>query len=188
MHLCAEPGATLEGISDMIPLATSMTQNTQVENVVIALGVNDLRDHGSVGTTNARFSKAIDTVKINFPQSNIFVSAIIPRKSNKGNAKAHNEKVKDINGYLKLIATEENCITYIGNANTFKDSDPKGLYDPKDITGTHIAKAGKDILVKLIESVIKKSSSGKKRPRSVLSTPPSVKKDTKSRKCSSGDD
>ena len=181
--ITAESGAGLRSISSLIAKSQADENSPQVDNAVIALGTNDLKDNHSSGATNALYSKAVDTVAREFPSAHIFVSAILPRKDTSGHYKDYNDKVADINKFLWEYAKGSENVTFIGNSNTFKKT-PHNYYLSQDRSGIHLSRDGQKKLVQIIEEAVAKAAKEtKKRLRSAQETPPSASKDAKVRKC-----
>ncbi len=59
----SKSGATINDIESLIHTAEDSINPLEVNNVVITLGINDLKDHGSVGITNAKYTKAMEKAK-----------------------------------------------------------------------------------------------------------------------------
>ena len=181
----ANSGACLHEISSLIDNAKPTINLTEADNVVIALGVNDLKETESVGSCTIRFTKAIDTVKSQAPKAKLFVSAILPKKKSKGNTNNFNEKVADMNSFIKQYADDkDNNVTFIGNSNSFKETNHKGYYQKGDVSGLHLYRPGQIQLVDIIKEAVEKhtASTKKKRGRNTMDTPPSAQKDTKTMK------
>ena len=90
--------------------------------------------------------------------------------------------MKDVNKFIKEYAEDDKTVYYVSNCNTFTGNDKNNLYSDSDSSGVHLAKAGKDKLVNIIENAVNSQIALKKKKRtsSVLSTPGSVKQETKS--------
>ena len=179
----AESGASLSNLSNLIVKAEKEKNVSQAYNAVIALGINDLKDNQSIGATSALYSDACQQVRKEAPTANIFISALLPRKSATAAYKDFNEKVLDVNKFLKEYTKREG-ITFIGNSNTFKESDPKALYLRGDNSGIHLNREGQTQLLQIIEAAVQKHNLAeqKKRPRPSSDTPPSGQKEVKAGK------
>ena len=184
--IIAETGAQLTNIAPLLQKARKAAP--QVDNVVIALGVNDIMKTESVGATNALCYKAISKTETVLPEARIFVSGVVPRKESDNpncKAKACNEKIKEVNEYLRETAKVSENVFFLGNSNTFKKNAQTNFYKKGD--SIHLNPTGKAELVRIItEGVEKKSKEvsktpGKKRAHS-HNTPPSAKRDAKVRK------
>ena len=135
----------------------------------------------SVGTSIAHFNKAVDEVHSVFPDANIYVSGLLPKKGDKNASKHFNEKVQEINIYLNESYKDENHkAKFIGNTDLCKNS--KKFYSQSDMSGIHLSKQGQDEVVGNIVTAISNSKNMKKRCRSPVGTPLSTEKDTKARK------
>ncbi len=178
----SKSGTTINDIESLIHKVEDEVNPLEVNNVVIALGVNDLKDHGSVGTTTAKYTKAMQKAKKAFPNSTLFLSAILPRRNQTGHFTTFNSKVKDVNKFIKEYAEDDETVYFVSNCNTFTGNDKNNLYSDSDSSGVHLSKAGKDKLVNIIENAVNSQISLKKKKRtsSVLSTPGSAKKEAKS--------
>ena len=187
IKIVAEPGASLEKISPLIQRAKQEVKN--IKNVVLALGTNDVSNTSSSGATSALFLKAITKVEQAIPGANVFTSGITLKKDNQPGVpntkvKVCNEKIKEINDFLKeTVKTSENQ-WFIGNSNTLKAT-ATNIYKKSD--NTHLNAMGVATLLRLISDGVEKAktsskkAAGKKRPRS-QGTPPSSKKDSKLRR------
>ena len=183
-HISADSGNKLSSMSEVLNKAQDNVGNVTVDNCVIALGINDLRETKSVGATIRRLNDAVQKVQTSFPETRILLSAVLPCKSNKGNNKDLNSQIADYNNYLRDSAHDDK-ITFIGNCNSFKSNDHKGYYQNKDNSGIHLTGPGKAALVTIIEEAVDKikSETRRKRNRAISETPPSAQKDQKSRRC-----
>ena len=129
-------------------------------------------------------NKSLHLVKEEYPSANIFVSAILPRKITKDTFNNFNEKVADVNNYLRQVAADDDTTIFIGNSNSFKQTDHKHYYLPSDRSGVHLCKPGQEKLIEIIEQAVDKNNASlrKKRNRANQETPPSAEKDRKSMK------
>ena len=175
LDIIAESGANLENIGPMLNKAR--TKKPHIDNLVIALGINDFSNTQSTGATSALFNKAITKAQTVIPEAHIFLSGIVPRKETSTHLKATNNQLHEVNNFLKDIAKGSDKISYIGNASTFRQSSPENLYVKKDTL--HLNSVGRAKLVNIIETHVEKRKTPiKKRPRS-LDTPTSAEKDAK---------
>ena len=181
VEISAEAGAKL----DEIQVVTDNVKNTEnVINVIIAVGINDLKENLSVGGTIARYSSAIETVRSKFPQASILVSGLLPRKDDKGGARNFNEKVVEVNQYLNESSKSGQIgAKFIGNTNIFRGPGYDSLYLQNDNSGIHLSRDGQ---LQLVNNIVEATAKSSKRPRPE-GTPPSVEKEGKSRKCTPSD-
>ena len=184
--IIAERGAQLANIGPMLQKARQAA--TQVDNVVLAVGINDIMNTESVGATTALYYKAISKTETVLPEARIFVSGVVPRKENDNpncKAKACNERVKEVNDYLRETAKVSDNVFFLGNSNTFRKNAPTNFYKKGD--NIHLNPMGTAQLVQIITNGVEKMSKeetktpSKKRTHS-HNTPPSAKRDTKVRK------
>ena len=180
MLIVAESGASLDTISPLIERATKATKSQLVNSVVIALGVNDLNRTKSSGATNALFNTAVEKVKSSFPDTNTFISGVIPRRETHESIKQCNDKIVEVNNYLREAA-KPGDFGFIGNSNTFNKALHEQYHKKQDPSGLHLNTSGQKKLVAIIQDALTKKTQSIKRSRSEA-TPDSVKKDTKSRK------
>ena len=176
----AESGASLDKVSPLLEKARKSAKH--IDNVVLALGINDIRNTESVGATSALYYKACTKVEETIPEAKIYISGIVPRKDT-GNPNG-NEQIKGVNEYVKDIAKVTENVSFLGNSNTFNVTAKVNYYRKGD--HIHLNAVGQAKLLSIIEEGIKKDketakSTSKKRVLS-LGTPPSGQKDPKMRK------
>ena len=182
VKLVADRGATLTSIQPMIEKAKKKTKGAEVKNVVLALGINDITRTQSTGSTSALYTSAISKVKQHFPNSNIFISAVVPRRETNSAIKTSNEQIIEINNYLRDTAKLTDT-GFIGNSNTFNKSLGEQYHDKKDPSGIHLNKQGQNKLMEIISDTLQKPDTGSKRSRSIT-TPSSAEKEQKNRRFS----
>ena len=184
--IIAESGAQLTNIAPLLQKARKATP--QVDNVVIALGVNDIMKTESVGATNALCYKAISKTETVLPEARIFVSGVVPRKETDNpncKGKVINQRIKEVNEYLRETAKVSDNVFFLGNSNTFKKNAQTNFYKKGD--SIHLNPIGKAELIRIITEGVEKigkeesKTPSKKRSHS-HNTPPSAKRDTKVRK------
>ncbi len=184
--LLAEAGTKLKGISSLVKNAKDTIHHDKIENVVIALGTNDLRENESAGLTIINFQSAVDSMKQEFPNATVYVSAVLPRKDPRKHFTDFNKKTEDINKSLKGYAEsdKDKRTQFIANYDSFKPNDINNHYLKSDTSGIHLNREGQNCLLTIIQQSINKIST-KKRQRSSATTPSSAEKDAKTRKCAS---
>ncbi|CAC5399724.1 unnamed protein product [Mytilus coruscus] len=198
-------GATLEKIDQCLGAAFEnhrvKSNGSNVGKVIISLGTNDLstNKHDS-DQVNVFATQAIVKVKQAFPNADIGVCGIIPRKGNSNHIHRVNETATNVNKFLEKLCLKDEVLTYIDVEHIFTKNGNvvKPLYEKTDTSGVHITIEGaQTIRVKLRDFLHPKLSQIQHTPRpgdtkrklsDISLTPMSAEKDSKQTKPGSSDE
>ncbi|CAG2203622.1 unnamed protein product [Mytilus edulis] len=198
-------GATLEKIDQCLGAAFEnhrvKSNGSNVGKVIISLGTNDLsKNKHDSDQVNVYATQAIVKVKQAFPNADIGVCGIIPRKGNSNHIHTVNETATHVNKFLEKLCLKDEVLTYIDVDNIFikNGNVVKAFYEKTDASGVHITIEGaQTIRVKLREFLHPKMSPIQNTPRpcdtkrklsDISLTPMSAEKDSKQSKSGSPDD
>jgi lysophospholipase L1-like esterase len=162
-----------------------LTQNNNIVAVVVALGINDLKESMSAPATQVYVNKAIDTVQECYPEAKVYLSGITPRKGNTKTIINCNARAAEVNQYMREYAKANTAIHYINNSDVFnpKKVQIQHMYT-KEANGVHLTALGKNRLMTNITEQVRNvqqhsTPASRKRGRSGTGTPPSAEKDPK---------
>ncbi|CAG2252119.1 CNBP [Mytilus edulis] len=177
------------------------SNGSNVGKVIISLGTNDLsKNKHDSDQVNVYATQAIVKVKQAFPNADIGVCGIIPRKGNSNHIHTVNETATHVNKFLEKLCLKDEVLTYIDVDNIFikNGNVVKAFYEKTDASGVHITIEGaQTIRVKLREFLHPKMSPMQNTPRpcdtkrklsDISLTPMSAEKDSKQSKSGSPDD
>lgn len=190
VKLVTKSGATFRDMEDLLLSSRTTVEDTEVVDVVIALGTNDLKNTGNVSGTILQLQQAVATTIESFPEADIYMSSIPHRHGSPKVVSGYNKLIDQTNNFMSEFAKQQKRIHFIKNYSIFESS--KGqlckIYDVSDKLGVHLTNQGKQKLVQnILQSVISVRSKvtpvkGRiKRFRSE-NTPPSVEKGQKSQR------
>jgi predicted NAD-dependent protein-ADP-ribosyltransferase YbiA (DUF1768 family)/lysophospholipase L1-like esterase len=185
--LIARSGATLKDTEELLMAGLKESEDPNIGAVVIALGTNDIKNTESSPKTIVQLNKAIETVNETFPEAEVFLSGIIPRKGQTKNITNCNLKSGEVNQYMQEYAKSMSTVSYISNTELFnvKKVQIKELYAHKDTSGLHLTQSGRrKLMINILDHVKKNEQSrtpaSNKRNRSMLgNTPTSAEQDSK---------
>ncbi|VDI73154.1 Hypothetical predicted protein [Mytilus galloprovincialis] len=117
-------GATLEKIDQCLGAAFEnhrvKSNGSNVGKVIISLGTNDLsKNKHDSDQVNVYATQAIVKVKQAFPNADIGVCGIIPRKGNSNHIHTVNETATHVNKFLEKLCLKDEVLTYIDVDNIF---------------------------------------------------------------------
>ncbi|CAG2194773.1 CNBP [Mytilus edulis] len=117
-------GATLEQIDKGLGAAYEnhrvKSNGSNVGKVIISLGTNDLsRNKHDSDQVNVFATQAIVKVKQAFPNADIGVCGIIPRKGNSNHIHTINETATNVNKFLEKLCLKDEVLTYIDVEHIF---------------------------------------------------------------------
>ena len=192
--LAAQSGAKLKDTETMLLSGKEQTENKHVSDIVLALGTNDITSTGNTNATILQLQKAVHTTMETFPDANIYMSSVTPRRG-PSRSTAHlvnnvNRKIEAVNDFMGELAKSDPKLHYIKNHKVFEV--PKGqenkIHSVTDSLGVHLTPEGRKRLMRNIIDRVKQiiqtktpSVSRSKRIRSE-DTPPSAEKDQKTLK------
>ena len=165
-------GATFEHIDECIRLAQSDTdENTdKVEHVVICLGTNDVSKHKEDSDEIILCAtEAVTKVKSSFPNANIGICSILPRKGNSNSIMKSNETSVSVNNFLRKLCMKDDSLEYIDISFDFQKQGAliKSMYDKNDASGVHVGPDGAQCI---IDNIISYIQPGKQTP-AITQTP-----------------
>ena len=176
-----------------------MSENILKDNVakaVICLGTNDISKNKS-DTDQVILSviSAVEKVTKSFPNAQIGICSIIPRKGKSLNIQTLNTASSSVNSFLKKMCEKDSNLEYIDLWTEFTNNDDhpiRTLYDTNDHSGVHINTDGAEVMAdEILEFILSDSEvtnqtplKKNKRTRSVTSSTPdsAVKQHTKMQK------
>ncbi|KAK3083605.1 hypothetical protein FSP39_000185 [Pinctada imbricata] len=144
-------GATLHNIRQTIDKALDEIEKNEsnIEKVIVSLGTNDVSQNKlDSEQVILNFTAAINEVKAEFPNAEIGVCGIIPRKGRNERVKNFNSVAESVNRFaLKMCAKDDAC-TYIDTPAAFtrQGKIASEFYDPNDQSGLHVSKTGAEKL------------------------------------------
>jgi len=77
---------------------------SQPAKVFIMIGVNDIRHSVKDSAIVANYKKIIEKIKSDSPNTKIILQSVLPVNNDIGNPKTTNEKVTELNNYIKKLA------------------------------------------------------------------------------------
>ena len=186
--------ATLDNVEQCIDLALSKItpSDKNVNKVVLCLGTNDVtRNRDDSDQVNIRFTQAIAKVKQSFPESQLGVCSILPRKGKGQQISKINETTQNVNSFARKFCAKDTCLDYVDLTNEFlrQGNVLKSLFDTNDVSGVHISSEGEDKLCEMLSQYLSLSNTAglpetptmdRKRTRSeTTGTPTSVDRKSK---------
>ncbi|CAC5407845.1 CNBP [Mytilus coruscus] len=195
-------GATLEKIDQCLGAAFEnhrvKSNGSNVGKVILSLGTNDLsKNKHDSDQVNVFATQAIVKVKQSFPNADIGVCGIIPRKGNSNHIHTVNETATNVNKFLEKLCLKDEVLTYIDVEHIFtkNGSVVKSLYEKTDTSGVHITIEGaQTIRVKHNLDVLSqiqhtpRPGDTKRKLSDTSLTPMSAEKDSKQSKPGSSDE
>ena len=172
-----QSGASLDAVPSLLHQAALATEG-QIGNIVIAIGVVDVMNNESVCPVNVSINKAVDQASVLFPDTQVILSAILPRKG-KGQAIADcNRRIKEVNNYMKEYSNYRSNLEFVSHHQSFATA-TENMY--RDTHGLHLSQHGMDTVIKNIEDFVGKKCSTPLRCKRIRSvgTPPSAEKPQK---------
>ena len=177
-------GSTAEGIDSLLDLAEANVDPECVNKVIFSLGTNDVTknktDHNVVCVNIAN---AINKTKCKFPNAEIGVCNILPRKGKSPNICRMNVTGLSVNTFIESLCKKDPKLSMI---DLWTDFSPNGnttrsLYDPTDQGGVHVSTEGASLICATMTDFFFSSACGNyqtpsKRKRSNTSTPGSAEK------------
>jgi len=124
-------------------------------------------------------------VKHKYPNANIGVCIILPRKGKGTHIQALNSVASSVNTFIKQLCLKNNKMRFIDLWSEFTPNNVpnRALYKLNDPSGVHISEAGASVISDIILDYVKSPVEGeyttpntKKRIRSSTSTPGSTDK------------
>ena len=179
-------GSTAENIDTLLETADGKVDAQQVTKVLFSLGTNDItKNKTDQDIVNVYLSNAIHKVKEKFPNANVVVLGILPRKGKSPTIVKCNLTSTFANSFLHKLCSKDLRLSYVDLWSEFapKNSTIKALYDDNDQSGVHISTEGAIRIVTIINDVIStenlheyQTPERRKRTRSDQSTPGSAEK------------
>ncbi|CAG2214473.1 CNBP [Mytilus edulis] len=184
-------GGSFDKIEQNIDLAFQKTENKDIEKVVICLGTNDIsRNKSDSDQINLLVTSAVNRVKSSFPEAQIGLCNIIPRKGNGAQFQKINETTKNVNSFMKKLCVREQFVAFVDINDQFYKHGAviRTLFDKNDSSGVHVSTEGAQrINSKLCEFlnspntnvVVSNTPIDRKRNRSDKTTPTSADRTSK---------
>ena len=122
-----------------------IADDCEVKKIAICLGTNDVtKNKSNVDKVNVSISKSIETIKDRFPDAEIGVCTVIPRKGNSTSLKELNAATSAVNTYIRTMceASEDLCLIDLNPLFKTGNVVKMPLYDPNDASGVHISSDG----------------------------------------------
>ncbi|CAC5418334.1 CNBP [Mytilus coruscus] len=138
-------GGSLDKIEQNIDLAFQKTENKDIEKVVICLGTNDISRHkGDCDQINLLLTSAVSRVMSSFPEAQIGLCNIIPRKDNGARFQKINETTKNVNIFMKKLCVREQSVEFVDINDQFYKHGAviRALFDKNDSSGVHVSTEG----------------------------------------------
>ena len=181
----------LKDIENILVSSKDSTKEKSIEDVVIALGTNDITNSSSQNSTVIDVQQAVHTISETFPEAHVYMSSITPRYHRgwtKSSSQAINRKIDNVNDFMAEWAKTNETLHHIKNQGVFETGrgQEHKIYSATDSKGVHLTAEGKkkllsNILVNVAKIKSKHTPARAKRPRSEH-TPPTAEKDQKTRK------
>jgi len=143
-------GDDTDGVLNRLDEVTS----SQPEKVFIMIGTNDLAYGKSVDYINKNYTKIIDTIKAQSPNTKIYIQSILP-VDDVIHTTRPNKNIIEINKHLQQLSKDKN-LNYIDLTPIFTDVNGKLNKEEFSIDGLHLNGKGYEVWKNVIEKYIKK--------------------------------
>ena len=174
-------------MKSLLESAEAIIHIESVDNVIFSLGTNDVTQNKTdQDVVNISMSTAINKVKGKFPNANIAVCSVLPRKGKSPGITKMNLTSSFVNTFVQKMCRKDHRLTYIDLWEEFfstRGSPTKSLYDSNDPSGVHVCPAGAQVMYEAMEEFIGvenlgefQTPSSRKRKKSTVSTPGSIEK------------
>ncbi|MEN8248373.1 MAG: GDSL-type esterase/lipase family protein [Bacteroidota bacterium] len=120
--------------------------------IFIMIGVNDLRHNVGIDSITRNYTKIVETIISESPDTKIFLQSILPVNNIIGKPKTENYQVRDMNSRIRAIAEKFN-VTYI-DIHSFMVDDAKRLDAQYSEDGLHINGEGYLVWKSVIEKYV----------------------------------
>ena len=175
----AESGATFLSTKSLMGAASKQTDTSGIKTVVLHLGTNDVTRHGGVDIMlNA--SRAITDVENKFPDANIAICSVPPRKGSERQQSNANDTTVAVNSYLHALCRRGGQMLFY--IDTYALLSPKGslanhLFSKTDPSGVHFSRQGKVEVISYISAALEtrekqNKNSGKQKGKRMPSASP----------------
>ncbi|CAG2188893.1 unnamed protein product [Mytilus edulis] len=198
IHNASVSGSTAEDIDKLLVTLDKSVDKNYVSKVIFCLGTNDVtRNMTDKEMICVNMTNAINKVKAEFPNADICIFSILPRKGKGQTLTKCNLTSHSVNLYMEKVCSKDQRLSFIDLWDDFcrpgMGVNPiKTLFDKNDPSGVHINPEGAKQLVSLVKNFMSidrlgeyVTPSGKKRTRSSASTPGSAEKQQSKRQNSS---
>ncbi|VDI48268.1 Hypothetical predicted protein [Mytilus galloprovincialis] len=189
IHNASVSGSTAEDIDKLLVSLDKSVDKNYVSKVIFCLGTNDVtRNMTDKEMICVNMTNAINKVKAEFPNADICIFSILPRKGKGQTLTKCNLTSHSVNLYMEKVCSKDQRLSFIDLWDDFcrpgMGVNPiKTLFDKNDPSGVHINPEGAKQLVSLVKNFMSidrlgeyVTPSGKKRTRSSASTPGSAEK------------
>lgn len=145
----SKSGATINDVESLINLTETKNFGDDIKQVVIHLGTNDVSQHyEDAGQVMINYSIGLSAVKSTYPNADIHVCSIPPRRGKSEHIKMLNNTAMTVNRYLQKLPNIDTSLHYVDTYSLFMDKGVpiKRLYDLRDSKGVHVNNEGKAVL------------------------------------------
>ncbi|VDI45389.1 Hypothetical predicted protein [Mytilus galloprovincialis] len=143
----SKSGANFENFTQILDLAVQKTDTCsfKVDKVSICLGTNDISKHkDDSDQINLLVTKAVAQVKSTYPESQVGLCSIIPRKGNSVQINRLNQSATSVNKFIRKLCAREDNVEYVDLEKVFYKSGTiiRSMFDKADNSGVHINTEG----------------------------------------------
>jgi len=162
-------------------VTVNYTPQTEVSKIIFSLGTNDVtnnkNDHDMI---NVHVSNAVNKMKACFPNAEIGLCSLLPRKGKGPGQVKCNLISSPVNNFIGILWSKDHKLTYFDLYYEFASNNnpSKLLYDANDPSGVHVSPEGASLLSSIFcdfssenEHAGKYQTPNRKRTRSTTSTP-----------------
>ncbi|CAC5415917.1 unnamed protein product [Mytilus coruscus] len=189
IHNASVSGSTAEDIDKLLVTLDKSVDKKYVSKVIFGLGTNDVtKNNTDKEIICINMTNALNKVKAEFPNADISIFSILPRKGKGPNFTKCNLTSHSVNMYMEKVCSKDQRLSFIDLWDDFCQpgmgvNPVKTLFDKNDPSGVHVNPEGSKQLVSHIKNFMSidrlgeyETPSGKKRTRSSASTPGSAEK------------
>ena len=152
----AESGATFLSVTSLVGVASKQTDTSDIKMVVLHLGTNDVTRHEG-GEIMLNANRAITAIEKKFPEADIAICSIPPRKGREREQSSANDVTLAVNSYMQALCRRSNNLLYY--IDTYTLLAPKGrlakhLFSKTDPSGVHFSRTGKSEVISRIVTTL----------------------------------
>lgn len=183
----AESGMTASNVGQLLAAARNKVDQDKVKRVVVHLGTNDNSRHkDDADTVKLNMADCIAQIRREYPEAQVCVASIPPRKGKSASVQAYNRQATSINAYLQKSAERSDKLQYLDTTTCLAPSGHpvKRYYSDSDPSGIHLSPSGQDKLKEIFEGYLERDNSAesRKRNRSEVSSTSSTPLDNEHKK------
>lgn len=178
----AKSGATAANVDHLLGMALEEVEANDIQHVIIHLGTNDaMQNKGDADAIRLNISDCINKVGHTFPEANLTVASIPPRKGKSAAIIGYNTLVSSINTYLQKLSERTDNLEFLDNTHIYMNNGNninRRHYSDSDSSGVHLSKDGQRVFKQqFLNHMNPQTTQDRKRVRSSgSSTPNSAKK------------